>query len=74
MLTKKFWTDSAERAAKTGAQTLLALLAVGTTVLDLDWGNALAVTGTATLVSLLTSIVSSTIGDPSSASALGREE
>lgn len=63
-----FWKDCAERAIKTAVQALLALLAVGTTVLDLDWGNAAAVVGTAALVSVLTSLVSASVGDMGSAS------
>jgi hypothetical protein len=48
-----------ERAVKTFAQALLAVFVVsGTTVLNADWGSALAVAGTAVLVSFLTSLVS----------------
>lgn len=71
MWTKTFWRDAAERAAKTGAQAFAALLTVGMTVLDLDWGNAAAVVGTAAVASLLTSILSSGVGDHESASLLG---
>ncbi|GAA4809677.1 holin [Tomitella cavernea] len=70
MWTIDFWEDTGERAVKTAVQALLALLAVGTTVLDLDWGNAAAVVGTAALVSVLTSLVSSGIGDHDSPSLL----
>ncbi|WP_027500802.1 holin [Rhodococcus sp. UNC363MFTsu5.1] len=70
MWTKGFWQDASERAMKTGAQVLLALLTVGTTVLDLDWGSALSVSGTAAMVSILTSIVSAGFGDPNSPSLL----
>ncbi len=65
-----FWRDALERAVKTGAQTLAALLVTGTTILSLNWTEALAVTGTAVLASVLTSIVSSGIGERGTAAAL----
>ena len=64
MFTVQFWKAAAERAIKTLAQTLIAILAVGqTTVLTVDWQQAAAVAATATLLSVLTSIVSSGIGN-----------
>lgn len=53
---KSFWRGAAERAIKTGAQTLLSLVTVGQAVTDMDWPGALAITATAVLASLLTSI------------------
>lgn len=71
MWTKSFWLDATERAVKTGTQSILALLVVdGSTVLSLDWGNAAAVAGTAALVSLGTSLISSGVGRPDSASMI----
>lgn len=59
MFTKSFWLDTAERAAKTFAQVLLAVFAIsGVTVLNADWPTALATAGTAVLASFLTSILS----------------
>lgn len=59
MLSKEFWLDAFERAVKTFAQALLAVFLVsGVTVLNADWGTALATAGTAVLVSFLTSLVS----------------
>lgn len=59
MFTKSFWLDAAERAAKTFAQALLSVFIVsGVTVLNADWGTALATAGTAVLVSFLTSLIS----------------
>jgi hypothetical protein len=59
MFTKSFWLDAGERAAKTFAQVLLAVFTVsGVTVLNADWGTALATAGTAVLVSFLTSLLS----------------
>lgn len=71
MWTKAFWLDATERAVKTGVQSVLALLLVdGVTVLSLDWANAGAVAGTAALVSIGTSIVSTGVGRPDSASMI----
>lgn len=64
MWTASFWKAAAERAIRTLAQTMIAILAVGhTTVLTVDWQQALAVAATATVLSLLTSIVASEVGN-----------
>lgn len=66
MFTKIFWKDTAERAVKTFAQSLAAVLTAGATgVLDVDWKNAVSVALLATLVSVFTSIGSGTVGDQS---------
>ena len=66
MYTKTFWKDTAERAVKTFAQSMAAVLTAGVTgVLDVDWMNALSVSLLATLVSVLTSVGSGTVGDQS---------
>ncbi len=63
MLTPQFWTATTERAVKTAAQTLVALIGVDQVgVLELDWPAMLSVTATATILSVLTSIASSPIG------------
>ena len=63
MLTDRmFWIAVGERAVKTFAQSLVALFIAGVTILTVDWQQALAVSGTAALVSVLTSIASSRIG------------
>ena len=55
--TKQFWLGAAERAIKTIAQALVAVLGVaGTGLLTVDWVAALSVAGAAGLASLLTSI------------------
>ena len=52
-----FWQATAERAVKTFAQALAALLvAAGTGILDTDWTTSASVAGMAAVVSLLTSI------------------
>lgn len=57
MWTLAFWRAAAERAIKTFAQTLAALLvADGTGLLDSAWVARLSVAGMAALVSLLTSV------------------
>lgn len=55
--TKQFWLGAAERAIKTIAQSLVAVLGVaGTGLLTVGWVAALSVAGAAGLASLLTSI------------------
>ena len=55
--TAAFWRGAAERAVKTFAQSLLAVLGVGVAgILEVDWVGALSAAGLATLVSLLTSL------------------
>lgn len=66
MFTKTFWKDTAERAVKTFAQSMVAVMTAGATgVLDVDWKNAVSVALLATLVSVFTSIGSGTVGDQS---------
>jgi hypothetical protein len=65
---KVFWLDTAERAIKTVAQTLVALLTADG-VFDLfsvDWKQKLSVAGLAGLVSVLTSIASAGSGNSAS--------
>lgn len=62
---KAFLAAAGERAVKTFAQTLAALLAgSGTGVLSVDWGARLSVALMAALVSLLTSVASGGVGSP----------
>ena len=71
---KQLLKDIAERAVKTFAQSLVAVgLAGATDLLSVDWVNALSIAGLATLVSILTSIASSKIGD-STASVVNNKE
>ena len=51
-----FWSGVADRAIKTFAQSLLASIAVGMGLLQIDWAGALSIAGTAVLVSVLTSL------------------
>lgn len=70
MFTKTFWKDATERAIKTFAQTLVALLsvAVAAPIWDLNWTEALGVSLTATALSLLTSIAGTGTGNPETGS------
>jgi hypothetical protein len=73
MWTLTYWRDVAERALKTAAQTAAGLLIVGDGVLGLlnvDWLGGLSVVGSAALLSVLTSLASSQVGNSSSAAAL----
>jgi hypothetical protein len=57
LFTLAFLKGAAERAIKTGAQTLGAYFAIGVTgVLAFDWPAALSVTAAAMIASVLTSI------------------
>lgn len=53
---KTFWVGVLERALKTFAQSLIASFGVGVTLLNADWVGVLAVAGTATFLSVLTSL------------------
>lgn len=67
MWTKEFWKQTIERAVKTFAQTVLALISAGSIgITDVDWLNVLNVGGLAALISLLTSVVSGLVVNESS--------
>jgi len=60
-----FALATAERAVKTFAQALGALIAAdGTHILNTAWGDRLSVAVMATLLSILSSVVSAPVGDP----------
>jgi hypothetical protein len=64
MTTRAFWADAGERAVRTIAQALLALLgtdALG--IVGLDWAQMLSVAAGAGLMSVLTAIVATGVGD-----------
>jgi hypothetical protein len=60
-----FWSYSGERSLKAFAQTAIAMIgtnAVG--LFELDWISIIGVSGTAALLSILTSIVAVKITNP----------
>jgi hypothetical protein len=62
---RAFLAAAAERAVKTFAQTLAALVAAnGSGVLHVDWAGGLSVAASAAVVSVLTSVASGTVGQP----------
>lgn len=70
MFTKTFGLDALERAVKTFAQALLALVTVGAAITSIDWVAACEISATATVISLLTSVVSLPLGDSGTASVV----
>ncbi|MFJ2882496.1 MULTISPECIES: holin [unclassified Streptomyces] len=59
-----FWVATAERAVRTAAQTLLAALGLtAADVLDADWGQALALAGSAATLAVLTALSTAGTGD-----------
>ena len=71
MRTARFWADAAERAVRTFAQALVAALTAGFVFTDgAAWGAALLASAVAALISLLTSVAASGVGDPVSPSLL----
>lgn len=68
-----FWAGAAERAVKTAAQTLAALLVTGTVIWSVDWAQAIGVTATATLLSVLTSLADPRAADTAVATGTGTE-
>ena len=65
MMTKRFWVAVAERAVKTFAQALAAVLgAAQVGVLDADWVGALSTAVMAAVLSALSSVASAELGAP----------
>jgi hypothetical protein len=64
VFSRYFWRATAERAVKSFAQSLLALLSaqqIG--LLDVAWVASLSTAGMVTLLSVLTSLASTQVGD-----------
>lgn len=69
MWAARFWKDAAERAAKSAAQALVIYLGAGVfSIWGTDWKAAGGIAGSAALLSVLTSLLSSKVGDSTSAS------
>jgi Putative lactococcus lactis phage r1t holin len=65
MFTTYFWKSALERALKSFAQALLAVVGVGTVgILDVAWAPALSTAAMAGVLSVLTSIASAKVGTP----------
>jgi len=74
MRSRNFWIDAGERTIRTIAQSLLALMgtdALG--IVGLDWMQMFSVAIGAGLMSLLTSIVATGVGDKGTAEFLEKE-
>ena len=71
MRTSAFWANAAERAVRTFAQALVAVMVAGFVFTDAAaWGEALLSAAVAALISLLTSVAASGVGDAESPSLL----
>jgi hypothetical protein len=65
MFTSRFWQLASERALKTFAQSLVAILsATGVGLLTAPWTTALSTAAMAALLSALTSMASAPVGEP----------
>ena len=74
MFTTAFWRALFERAVKTAAQALAALLVAGAAnVIDVDWKSVLGTAGLTTLASILTTIGSGAITGGNASLATGSE-
>lgn len=63
LTTLVFWESALERAVKTFAQTLAALIGAGAiSVVSIPWQDNLGISATAALLSVLTSIASAQVG------------
>ncbi|HKR50140.1 MAG TPA: holin [Pseudonocardiaceae bacterium] len=71
MFTYRFWQLAGERAVKTFAQTLVAILSVAGVGFHIaPWTTALSTAGMAAVLSVLTSMASAPLGEPGTPSLL----
>lgn len=71
MWTSSFWRQAAERSIKSAAQALIGMWALdGLNVLHAHWDLAAGIAGGAAVLSALTSIVTSGVGEPNDPSAV----
>jgi len=74
MFTTSFWKQAAERAIKSAAQGLIGMWTLdGFNVLTVDVKLAAGIAGGAAVLSLLSSIVTSGVGEPNSPSAVRKD-
>ena len=65
MFASYFWRATAERAVKSFAQSLLAILSASSLgLLEVDWVTCLSTAAMATVLSLLSSVASCRVGPP----------
>ena len=63
MFDQRFWLAASERAIKTFAQALVALIGTGAVnIVSLDWMQMLGISASAAVVSILTSVASANFG------------
>jgi hypothetical protein len=75
MWTAAFWKATAERTIRTVAQSLIALIGTNTVqITDLDWVQMLLASATAGVLTVLTCIVATGVGDKGSPSLLKEEK
>lgn len=76
MWTSLFWKDAVERAIRTFAQTLLALIGTGaaTSIVALNWPELLGVAGLASLLSVLMSVIAGGVSKTVSPASLAKDE
>jgi hypothetical protein len=73
MWTKNFWKQAAERAIKSAAQGVIGLWTLdGFNIVHADWALAGGVAAGAAVLSVLTSIVTASVGEPNDPSAVER--
>lgn len=69
MFTLTWLKDAGERAIKTFCQALLGILTTnGTDITHLNWGQTLSIVASATVISVLTSVLSAGVGGEGTAS------
>ena len=75
MFSKQFWIAATERAAKTFAQTFLALAGAQVfNVITADWAGLLGISAGAAVLSYMMSLVSAEIGDKGTPSLVKEEQ
>lgn len=74
MWSSSFWKATAERALRTFAQALAALIGAGAVnIIDIDWPASIGIAATAALLSVLTSIGANEVGSPGPSFGLEEE-
>lgn len=74
MFTKAFWKATGERTVRTTAQTLVAALGLDTTgVLDVAWGQGLALGASAGILTVLTALAAGNADGPGLTESVSRQ-